>query len=132
MFYRYDPFAPRRPQNYGRLLSADVYRIGDTYHVEIDVPGVDLEDIDVEMEKRQLKVTVERRALVDEDRTDVVRGRPTGTFSRRFFLSDALDSEDIEASYDRGVLKLTIPVVEKAKARKIAIQGGTSAPSLEN
>ena len=71
------------------------------------------------------------REREDDERTDVVRGRPTGTFIRRFFLSDALDGETIEAGYDRGVLKLSIPVIETAKARKIAITSGT-APTVEN
>jgi len=123
MFYRYDP--QRVPQQ-RRTLNADVYRLGDTFHVEIDVPGVDLEDIDLEVEKKQLTVTVERRDLVDTERTDVIKGRPTGTFRRRFFLSDSLDGENIEASYDRGVLRLSVPVIETAKARKIAIASGSS------
>ena len=130
MFYRYDPFRGQQPQR--RTLNADVYRLGDTFHVEIDVPGVDLEDIDIEVEKKQLTVTVERRDLVDDERTDLVRGRPTGTFSRKFFLSDSLDGESIEATYDRGVLKLSIPVIETAKARKVAITTADTPGELES
>ncbi|MFF8232374.1 Hsp20/alpha crystallin family protein [Streptomyces caelestis] len=52
--------------------------------------------------------------------------RPTGRFTRRLTLSDALDSETAEAAYDNGVLTLRIPLAAHAKPRKIAISG--SAP----
>ena len=129
MLHRYDPFfegsgrtAPRR-----HILPADVYRRGESYYVEIDVPGVDLEDIDIEVEKKHLTVTVERRNMVDDERTDISRGRPYGTFQRRFFLGDGLDGDSIKANYDQGVLTLEIPVSETAKARKVSI----SAPNGE-
>ena len=131
MLHRYDPFydAGLRPRRH--FLNADVYRLGDTFYLEIDAPGVALDDIDIEVEKKQLTVTVERRELVDDERTNVVRGRPTGKFVRRFFLGDALDGEAIEAAYENGVLTLTIPVVETAKARKIMISA-TPTPEIEN
>lgn len=121
MLHRFDPFFETRPTTRRQFLGADVYKRGEHYYVEIDVPGVDLEDIDIEMAKKHLTVTVERRELVDEERVDISRGRPTGTFVRRFFLGDGLDGESIEAGYDKGVLTLVIPMSETAKARKIAI-----------
>lgn len=131
MLHRYDPFYDAGLRSRRHFLNADVYRHGDTFHLEIDAPGVHLDDIDIEVEKKQLTVTVERRQLVDDERTDVVRGRPTGKFFRRFFLGDGLDGEAIEAAYENGVLTLTIPVIETAKARKIAISAG-STPDIDN
>ncbi len=133
IMHRFDPFfeAHYRPTGRGYFLSADAYRVEDTFYLEIDTPGVKLEDIDIEVEKKHLTVNVERRELTEDGRTDIVRGRPTGTFTRRFFLGDGLDGENVEASYDNGVLTLSIPVNEAAKARKIAITVG-SAPQLEN
>jgi HSP20 family protein len=127
MLHRFDPFFETRPPTGRHVLGADVYRRGETYYVEIDVPGVDLEDIDIEMEKKHLTVTVQRRELVDEDRVDISRGRPTGSFVRRFFLGDGLDGESIEAVYDKGVLTLSIPMTETAKARKIAITAASES-----
>lgn len=126
MLHRFDPFFETRPAPSRQFLGADVYRRGETYYVELDVPGVELEDIDVEMEKKHLTVTVERRELVDEERVDISRGRPTGSFVRRFFLGDGLDGESIEAVYDKGVLTLSIPMTETAKARKIAINASAA------
>ena len=123
MLHRFDPFAdPYRPTAHRSSLDADVYRLGDTFYVEIDAPGVQLEDIDLELEKQHLTITVERRELADEERTDIVRGRATGTFRRRFFLGDSLAGDQVEASFDNGVLTLAIPVIEEAKPRKIVIE----------
>jgi HSP20 family protein len=123
MLHRFDPFAdPYRPTARRSSLDADVYRLGDTFYVEIDAPGVQLEDIDLELEKQHLSITVERRELADEERTDIVRGRATGTFRRRFFLGDSLAGDQVEASFDNGVLTLAIPVIEEAKPRKIVIE----------
>lgn len=129
MLKRFDPFYEFGiPTTHaGRsFLAADVYRKGDTYFVEIDAPGVRLDDIDIEMEKKHLTVTVERRELADEDRTRVVRGRPTGRFARRFFLGDSLDGESVDATFENGVLTVAIPVIEQAKARKITITAGAA------
>ena len=127
MLHRFDPFTDfYRPDVRRSTLDADVYRLGDTFYVEIDAPGVQLEDIDLELEKQHLTITVERPELVDDERTDIVRGRATGTFRRRFFLGDSLDGDQVEASFNNGVLTLAIPVVEQAKARKISIAATTS------
>ena len=127
MLHRFDPFAdPYRPTARRSSLDADVYRLGDTFYVEIDAPGVQLEDIDLELEKQHLSITVERRELADEERTDIVRGRATGTFRRRFFLGDSLAGDQVEASFDNGVLTLAIPVIEQAKPRKIVIESAAA------
>ena len=133
MMHRFDPFNEiyNRPAGRRYFLNADTYRVEDIFYLEIDTPGVKLEDIDIEVEKKHLTVTAERRELTEDGRTDLVRGRPTGTFTRRFFLGEGLDGENVEASYDNGVLTLAIPVSEASKARKIAITVG-STPELEN
>ena len=53
--------------------------------------------------------------------------RPRGVFSRQLVLGDNLDLDRIEASYDGGVLRLLVPVAEKAKPRKIEVTGGSAA-----
>ena len=54
--------------------------------------------------------------------------RPHGTFTRQLFLGDNLDAGRLDASYDKGVLTLVIPVAEQAKPRRIQITGGNGEP----
>ena len=56
-----------------------------------------------------------------EDAELIAAERPRGIFSRQLILGDNLDTEDISASYDAGVLTLQIPVAERAKPRKISV-----------
>ncbi len=51
---------------------------------------------------------------------------PRGVFSRQLILGDNLDTDNIEANYEAGVLRLTIPVAEKAKARKVEISSSAN------
>jgi HSP20 family protein len=51
--------------------------------------------------------------------------RPSGVFSRQLVLGDNLDLERLEAAYDQGVLRLTVPVAERAKPRKIEVETGS-------
>lgn len=86
--------------------------------------------ISIDVEQNLLTVKAERRttAADDERAGDVLIGeRPSGTFSRQLFLGETLDTDRIEASYDAGVLRLTIPVAEKAKPRKIEISSGNGS-----
>jgi HSP20 family protein len=61
------------------------------------------------------------RPSLNQDREMVSAERPRGVFSRQLFLGETLDTEHIEAGYQDGVLRLSIPVAEKAKPRRIAI-----------
>ncbi|MFC9219661.1 Hsp20/alpha crystallin family protein [Streptomyces hygroscopicus] len=113
-------------------MPMDAFRAGDTFVVELDLPGVDPETIDLDVERNVLTVKAERRPSADEGAEVMVAERPTGSFSRQLFLGETLDSERIDASYDAGVLRLTIPVAEEAKPRKIAISGGSSRKQISS
>ncbi len=129
MHYRYDPFTSWGRPVTRSYMGADVYRGEDRYIVEVDVPGVVEDAIDVTVEKKTLTISVDRPARTDEGFELVSRGRPTGTFTRRFYLGDGLDSEGVEAGLENGVLTIAIPVVETAKARKVEV--GTIRPAIE-
>lgn len=88
--------------------------------VEFDLPGVDPDSLDLDVERNVLTVRAERPDL-DREREVVAAERPRGVFSRQLFLGDTLESDRIEASYHDGVLRLTIPIAEKAKPRRIEI-----------
>ncbi|RZQ60497.1 Hsp20/alpha crystallin family protein [Amycolatopsis suaedae] len=109
-------------------MPMDAYRDGDEFVVAFDLPGVDPDAIDVDIERNVLTVRAERRPVggKDSDGDTVqmqVAERPLGVFSRQLFLGDTLDTDHVAANYEAGVLTLRIPVAERAKPRKIAITG---------
>src|SRR5690606_28056424 len=134
MLMRTDPFREMdrlAQQVFGSVarssgMPMDAYRAGDEFVVHFDLPGLDPESIELDVERNVLNVRAERRSEAPEDAEMIVEERPTGTFSRQLFLADTLDTERIEAAYDAGVLTLRIPVAEEAKARRIQIAGGDS------
>ncbi|MDO5752591.1 MULTISPECIES: Hsp20/alpha crystallin family protein [unclassified Arthrobacter] len=101
-------------------MPMDAWRQGDTFEVEFDLPGVSPESINLDVERNVVTVRAEREGL-DGDREMLAAERPRGVFNRQLVLGENLDTENIQASYDTGVLRLRIPVAEKAKPRKIAI-----------
>jgi HSP20 family protein len=102
------------------VMPMDAWRDGDQFIVEFDLPGVKADSLDLDVERNVLTVHAERAAL-DQNREMVSAERPRGVFSRQLFLGENLDTDKIEASYNDGVLRLTIPVAEKAKPRRIEI-----------
>jgi HSP20 family protein len=103
-------------------MPMDAYRSGDEFLVVFDLPGVNPDAIELDVERNVLTVKAERRPNpVGPDVEMQVAERPLGVFSRQLFLGDTLDSEHITASYDAGVLTLRIPVAERAKPRRIEI-----------
>ena len=102
------------------VMPMDAWRDGDTFHVEFDLPGVDPDSIDLDVERNVVTVKAQRPEL-DEKAEMLAAERPRGIFSRQLVLGDNLDTGRIAASYDSGVLTLLIPVAEAAKPRKISI-----------
>ena len=101
-------------------MPMDAWRDGDTFVVEFDLPGVDPDSIDLDVERNVVTVKAERPRRAS-DAELIAAERPRGVFSRQLVLGDNLDTEHIAAGYDAGVLTLRIPVAEKAKPRKISI-----------
>ena len=102
-------------------MPMDAWRDGDTFRVELDLPGVDPSSIDLDVERNVVTVKAERPTRAS-DADLIAAERPRGVFSRQLVLGDSLDTDRIQASYDSGVLSLSIPVAERAKPRKIAIE----------
>jgi HSP20 family protein len=102
------------------VMPMDAWREGDKFIVEFDLPGVKADSLDLDVERNVLTVRAERPDL-DQNREMVSAERPRGVFSRQLFLGENLDTDRIEASYNDGVLRLAIPVAEKAKPRRIEI-----------
>ena len=103
-------------------MPMDAYRTGDQFVVSFDLPGVNPEAIELDVERNVLTVKAERRPTATGEHVEMqVAERPLGVFSRQLFLGETLDTEHIDAAYDAGVLTLRIPIAEKAKPRRIAI-----------
>jgi HSP20 family protein len=107
-------------------MPMDAYRRGDAFVVEFDLPGVDPSSIDLTVERNVLTVTAERAGNEGDDVELVAAERPRGRFSRQLFLGDTLDTDRLEASYEAGVLRVSIPVAEQAKPRRVKIETGGS------
>jgi len=107
-------------------MPIDAYRAGDEFVVQFDLPGVDAGSIDLTVEKNVLTVHAERRRPDAEGVEMLVGERPQGMFSRQLFLGEALDTERIDANYADGVLTLKVPVAERAKPRRVPINGTTN------
>ena len=108
-------------------MPVDAFRNGDEFVIAFDLPGVDADAIDIDVERNVLTVRAERRPIdLGEQATVQLSERPLGVYSRQLFLGDALDTDKIDAGYDNGVLVLRIPIAEKAKPRKIAIANADS------
>ena len=105
-------------------MPMDAWREGDRFIVEFDLPAVDPGTVDLDVERNVLTVRAERLSPTGPNVELIASERPRGVFSRQVMLGDALDAEHIEATYHAGVLRLSIPVAEKAKPRKINIQAG--------
>ncbi|MET9887483.1 Hsp20/alpha crystallin family protein [Streptomyces sp. NPDC006430] len=104
------------------VMPMDAYREGHDYVIAFDLPGVAADAIDIDVERNMLTVKAERRPTAKGDSVQMeLSERPLGVFSRQIVLADALDTEHIDADYDAGVLTLRIPIAERAKPRKIAI-----------
>ncbi len=104
------------------VMPMDAWRDGDTFHIEFDLPGVNVDSIDLDVERNVLTVRADR-SMAEGANELIAAERPRGVFSRQVILGDNLDTDRIEADYSGGVLHLLIPVAEKAKPRKITISG---------
>ncbi|WP_433592091.1 Hsp20/alpha crystallin family protein [Nocardia sp. CA-145437] len=128
MLMRTDPFrdldrltqavfgTPARPA----VMPMDAWREGDEFFAEFDLPGIDPDSLDLDVERNVVTVKASRPDL-DPGRSMIAAERTRGVFSRQLFLGENLDTDAIRADYRDGVLRLSIPVAEKAKPRKIEI-----------
>ena len=105
------------------VMPLDAWREGDAFVLEFDLPGVQPDTLDIDVERNVLTVRAERPPK-NGDWEMLAAERPTGMFSRQLVLGDNLDLDRLEARYDAGVLRLTVPVAERAKPRKIEVTTG--------
>lgn len=136
--YTTDPFREFERLMMGNLrapsataMPMDIYRKGDTFLARIDLPGVNPDTIDIDIDDRTLTVRAERAAETDTDIKWLSRERPTGTFARQLTLGYGLAADRIEADYSDGVLTLKMPVSEESKPRKVAVGHKDASQTIE-
>ena len=112
----FDNFVTSRDSN---NMKCDIYEKDGDYHIEMDVPGFDKKDIQIESKNGYLTVTAEKKNEEEEENKNYIRRERTyGKYERSFYLGD-LDSEAIEASFQNGILKITVPKKEAADDKKV-------------
>jgi HSP20 family protein len=128
--------SPRAP----RFMPMDLYRSGDHYVIHADLPGVDPGSVDVSVDNGTLTLRAQRSSRTEDGVEWLASERFTGTFMRQIALGDGIDADRITATYENGVLTLSLPLAEKAKPRRIdvavtgdsavTIDGGVPAPAV--
>jgi len=105
----------------------DVMENDNNIMVQVELPGVREEDVEVRIENNMLTISGERRLENEEQRDNFLRvERAYGRFYRSFTLPSNIDPENVKATFDNGILKITIPKREESKPKQIKIESGTT------
>jgi HSP20 family protein len=137
MAMNFDPFreldrlAGSLLENRGpRLMPMDLFRDGDHYVLSADLPGIDPGSVDIDVDGQLLTIRAERTLGNGDGVKWLARERQAGSFLRQLNLGQGIDTERISATYENGVLSVTIPVSERAKPRKIEVGTGSSSNTI--
>lgn len=112
------------------VMAFDAVRDDNSVTLYFDVPGISADDLEVSVERNELTISA-TRVWKDDSKETLVNERPQGSFTRRVMLSDALDTDRLEANLAEGVLELVIPVSERSKPRKIDVTTGSQQEAIE-
>ncbi len=109
-----DPFFDRKETKW---MKTDIKEVGNNYVIEVDLPGYNKENIQIEMENGYLNVTAKVDNSNDEEEEGkyIHKERYYGECSRSFYVGDNITEEDIKASFKNGILTLTLPKEEQKK-----------------
>jgi HSP20 family protein len=106
--------------------AVDVYEDEHAVNLKIEVPGIDEEDLDIRVENNTLTVHGERKFEKEEKEENFRRvERQYGSFTRSFSLPQTVDSENVSANYDKGMLKISLPKKAEAKPKQIKVNVGS-------
>jgi HSP20 family protein len=118
-------------QRASATMPMDLYRAGDHYVLHVDLPGADPGSIDVNVDDRTLTIRAQRTARTEDGVQWLAKERPVGTYARQLTVGRGLALDAIAASYNDGVLTLTIPVAEEARPRRIEVTTGATPTTIE-
>lgn len=114
----FDDFLTTRKEQH---MKCDIYEKGGDYHIEMDIPGFNKDEISVETKDGYLKITAEKKTENNEqdaEKNYIRRERTYGKYERSFYLGD-LDEDKIDASFENGMLKLVVPKKEEKDTKKV-------------
>jgi len=114
-----------------RFMPMDLCKIDDHYVLTADLPGVDPGSVDVDVDSGTLTISAHRTARSEDSAQWLANERFFGRYRRQLSLGDNVDTAAISATYENGVLTVTIPVAERAKPRKIEVSRAGSQTSIE-
>lgn len=113
-----------------RFMPMDLCKVDDHYVLTADLPGVDPGSVDVDVDHGTLTISAQRTASSGEAMQWLTNERFYGRFRRQLSLGEGIDTSRISATYDNGVLTVSIPLAERAKPRKIEIAHGENQKSI--
>ena len=114
------------------MPAMDLVESGDHFVLRADLPGMNEEDVKIEVEEGTLTISGERKAEHEANEEGYYRvERAFGSFSRSLTLPKGVDADAVSASFDRGVLEVRIPKPEERKPRRIEI-GGSAQKTIES
>ncbi|MFN6549731.1 Hsp20/alpha crystallin family protein [Mycolicibacterium septicum] len=122
-----DPGSTRTP----RFMPMDLCKIGDHYVLTADLPGVDPGSVDLNVDNGTLTISAHRTARSEESVQWLANERFFGSYRRQLSLGEGIDTSAISATYENGVLTVTIPLAERARPRKIEVAHGADHKSIE-
>ncbi len=114
------------------IPAMDLVEDGDRYVLRADLPGLDEDDVSIEVDDRVLTVSGKRSSESEQRKEGYHRiERASGSFSRSLTLPEGVDAEQIDAHFDKGVLEISIPKPEERKPRRVAIKAArTDRPDV--
>lgn len=120
------------PKLEGFQPTCDITEAKDHYMITLDIPGIAQKDLNIEIEDQKLKISGERlQEITDKDNSkQIYYERSFGKFMRTFSLPPEVKSEDIQAHYQDGVLKIAVPKTKKSEPKKVTIGVGSEKPSF--
>lgn len=99
-------------------MKCDIYEKDGNYCIEMDLPGYDKKDIDINFDNKYLTITVSKEEEEkDEEKNYIRRERSYGSYKRQFFLGD-INEEEIKAEFNNGILKVIVPKKEVVDTKK--------------
>jgi HSP20 family protein len=112
-------------------MPMDLYKVDDHYVLTADLPGVDPGSVDVNVDHGTLTLTAHRSARSEDSVQWLANERFSGTYRRQLSLGEGIETTKITATYENGVLTVTIPLAERAKPRRIEVTRAESQTSIE-
>ncbi|MFG1933749.1 Hsp20/alpha crystallin family protein [Mycobacterium sp. NPDC048908] len=114
-----------------RFMPMDLCKIDDHYLLTADLPGVDPGSVDVSVDNGTLTIAAHRTARSEDSVQWLANERFFGSYRRQLSLGEGIDASAISATYENGVLTVTIPLAERAKPRKIDVSHSGAQRSIE-